>query len=279
MTMNVRNAAVEGRFYPATEERIFEQIREIEQTGRYPVRELKAGCIYGGVVPHAGHIYSGHQTVPFFQLIRRQDHLPETFVIVHPNHTGSGLPLAIDDAEAWKNCIGDVPLDLELAGAMDLSFSRLSHANEHSAEVIIPYLQYYLRKHPFSIVPVCMMDQQPGSARHVAGRIRQAASELGRKVMVLASSDFSHFLSPREGEKKDQLVVDAIMKRDVDGVAEAVRKNHITVCGYGPIMTLMEYAAMDDPSYRIEILARGHSGEVFPSREVVDYISMVFYRS
>jgi AmmeMemoRadiSam system protein B len=276
--MKTRNAVVEGRFYPASREKVFDQIREIEQEGRYPVMELDAERIYGGILPHAGHVYSGYQTIPFFQLIRRAGRLPGTFVILHPNHTGSGLPLAIDDAEVWKNSIGDVPLDVALADAMDLPFSRLSHAHEHSAEVIIPYMQYYLEDHHFSIVPVCMMDQTYESARHVAERIHRAASKLHREPMVLASSDFSHFLPASEGEKKDQLVLDEIMRRNASGVAEAVRRNHITVCGYGPIMALMEYAGMDDPGYRIELLARGHSGEVIPSREVVDYISMILYR-
>lgn len=276
--MKIRKATVEGHFYPSTREQMFDQIREIENNGKYPVKELQTERIYGGVLPHAGHVYSGYQTIPFFQLISRTEGLPETFVIIHPNHTGSGLTLAIDDADVWHNAVGDVPLDLELAGAMDLPFSGLSHAHEHSAEVIIPYMQYYLKDHHFSIVPVCMMDQSYESARHVAERIHHAATEVNRELMVLASSDFSHFLPPSQGEKRDQLVIDEIMKRNTAGMADAVKRNHITVCGSGPIMVLMEYAGMDDPAYKIEILARGHSGEVIPSPEVVDYISMIVFK-
>lgn len=275
--MKIRNPAVEGRFYPSSREGIFHQIREFEKADRYPVKEMQAERIFGGVLPHAGHMFSGYQTVPFFQVIRKIDRPPETFIIVHPNHTGSGLPLAVDDHEAWRNCIGDVPLDMELAGVMDLPYSRLSHAHEHAGEVIVPYLQYYMGDQPFSIVPVCMMDQRFECARHVAERIRHAVSKLERRVLVLASSDFSHFLSASEGAQKDQLVLDEIVRGNAAGVADAVRRNHITVCGYGPIMVLLEYAAMEDPSYRVKILARGHSGEVVPSREVVDYISMVVY--
>lgn len=276
--MKTRHAVAEGRFYPSSREKIFDQIREIERENRYPAGDFQPGRIYGGVVPHAGHVYSGYQTIPFFQLVSRAVSLPDTFVIIHPNHTGNGLPVAIDDADAWKNSIGEVPLDGELAHAMDLPFSRLSHAHEHSAEVIIPFMQYYLKEKPFSIVPVCMMDQDLETAGHVAERIRYAASEAGRELMVIASSDFSHFLSASEGKKKDQLVIDEIMKKNPEGVEDAVKRNHITICGYGPIMVLMEYAGTIDPGYQVEMLARGHSGEVIPSREVVDYISMVMFR-
>jgi hypothetical protein len=276
--MKTRNATAEGRFYPSSREKVFDQIREIEQQAKYPVKDLQPEYIYGGVLPHAGHVYSGYQTVPFFQLISRTGNLPGTFVILHPNHTGSGLPLAMDEADLWNNSIGDIPLDHEMAEAMDLPSSRLSHAHEHSAEVIIPFMQYYMMDHIFSIVPVCMMAQDLKSARHVAERIHSAAAETKKEVMVLASSDFSHYLSPSEGRKKDQIVIDQIMKKNTPGVADAVKKNHVTICGYGPIMALMEYAGMDDPGYRIEILARGHSGEVIPSPEVVDYISMVVFR-
>ena len=276
--MKIRNAIAEGRFYPSSREKVFDQIRKIEQRAKYPVRDLQAEHIYGGVLPHAGHIYSGYQTVPFFQMISRSGKLPGTFVIVHPNHTGSGLPLAIDEADIWSNSIGDVTLDREMAEAMELPYSRLSHAHEHSAEVIIPYLQYYMKDQFFSIVPVCMMAQDPESARHVAERIHDATADTGKEVMVLASSDFSHYLSPSEGREKDQLVIEEIMKKNIQGVAGTVKKNQVTICGYGPIMALMEYAGMDDPGYRIEILARGHSGEVVPSPDVVDYISMVVFR-
>ena len=72
-------------------------------------------------------------------------------------------------------------------------------------------------------------------------------------------------------------MVDSILQRDAPGVEKAVIENRVTVCGYGPIMILMEYARSQDKRYKIEILARGHSGEVVPSREVVDYISLMAY--
>lgn len=276
--MSIRNAAVEGRFYPSTKSRIFDQIMEIEQSGRYPEPEVSPGKVYGAVLPHAGHLYSGYQTIPFFQLIRRHRIFPDTFVIVHPNHTGFGKPLAIDEATFWSNSIGEVPVDRELADAMDLPFDRKAHVREHSAEVIIPFMQYFLADHAFSIVPVCMMDQGFKNASLVADRINKGVAKTGRKIMLIASCDFSHFLPPAEGAALDQTVLDNILDRNASGVEQAVIKNRISVCGYGPIMSLMEYARSREKKYKIEILARGHSGEVVSSQEVVDYISIMAYK-
>ncbi|MDF1576172.1 MAG: AmmeMemoRadiSam system protein B [Bacteroidales bacterium] len=275
--MRSRNAAVEGRFYPSSKSRIFDQIMEIEQSGRYPEPDLSPKGVYGAVLPHAGHLYSGYQTIPFFQLIRRHRLFPDTFVIVHPNHSGHGAPLAIDDSALWSNAVGEVPLDREFAAAMDLPFDQRAHALEHSAEVIIPFIQYFLNDHPFSIVPVCMLDQAHTKAALVAKRIRRGVAQTGRKIMVLASCDFSHFLSPSEGWEKDQYILDRIMERNAPGVERTVAEQHVSVCGYGPIMALMEYAASESPGYKIEVLARGHSGEVSPSPEVVSYISLIVY--
>jgi AmmeMemoRadiSam system protein B len=276
--MNTRHAVMEGRFYPSSRQKIFDQLKKIELAGRYPEPDMNVSRIFGGVLPHAGHIYSGHQTIPFFRLIRKLGIEPETFVIVHPNHTGNGIPVAIDDADFWTNSIGEVPVDREFGLAMEIPFDSRSHAHEHAAEVIVPYVQYYFQEHPFSILPVCMKSQDYGSASLVAERIHQAVRETGRKIMLLASCDFSHFLSPDEGEKMDQYVVDEILSRNMQGVESAVNYHHISICGYGPIMVLMCYSASIDPGYRIKILARGNSGEVIPSREVVDYISLIIYQ-
>jgi AmmeMemoRadiSam system protein B len=276
--MNTRKASVEGRFYPSTKSRIFDQIMEIEKSGRYPEPDVSPRTVYGAVLPHAGHIYSGYQTIPFFQLIRRHRLFPDTYVIIHPNHSGQGAPLAIDDAEFWSNSIGEVPVDLEFARAMGLAFDHRAHVREHSAEVIIPFIQYFGEGFPFSIVPVCMLDQSYLSASLVAASMIRAAKKTGRNIMVLASCDFSHFLPPAEGKKQDQLVLDKILERDAPGIEHVVQKNRISICGYGPIMSLMEYARLKTPKYRIDILARGHSGEISPSMEVVDYVSLLAYR-
>jgi len=276
--MKIRSAAVEGRFYPSTKNRIFDQIMEIEQSGRYKEPDLSPDRVFGAVLPHAGHIYSGYQTIPFFQLIRRHRIFPETFVIIHPNHSGSGIPISIDESTLWANSIGEVPVDIDLAKKMGIPFDKRAHIREHSAEVIIPFIQYFLSDHPFSIVPVSMTDQTYQRAAYVANQINRGVAKTRRKIMIIASCDFSHYLSPERGRELDQIILDRILRRDAPGVEKAVIENRLSVCGFGPVMSLMEYSRSKSADYQIEILARGHSGEVSPSPEVVDYISLMFYK-
>ena len=128
------------------------------------------------------------------------------------------------------------------------------------------------------ILPVCIKRQTTDHAIQLARELLIAKNKLSRKVMVIASSDFSHFVTPEKGLRNDQIVLDQIDAKDIVALEDTITTNQISVCGYGPIMTLMAYAAGIDPSYKTTILARGHSGEVYPSRDVVDYISILFYR-
>ena len=276
--MNIRDAVMEGRFYPSTKKGIFEQLREIERAGKYQVPSIEPVRIFGAVLPHAGHIFSGYQTLPFFQLLSARQDCPETFIIVHPNHSGMGSPTAVTEADIWKNSAGEVPVDRQLAEALDLPSDRLAHAREHSAEVIVPFLQFYLPSEDYSILPICMMDQSYENASRVARKIHEAVSATGRSVMILASCDFSHFLSPQEAEHRDRYVLDAIISGKAAHVENAVREHQASVCGYGPIMVLMQYSRHNEKDYRVEVLASGHSGEVYPSAEVVHYVSMIFYQ-
>ena len=102
--------------------------------------------------------------------------------------------------------------------------------------------------------------------------------ELKRDILILASSDFSHYVSPEYGKEMDDLVIKEILALNTAAVYKTVISNNISVCGYGPIMTLLEYAKLIDPEVEVKILRRGHSGEVMASREVVDYISMLVYK-
>lgn len=273
----IREPSVEGRFYPFGKDTIFDQISEMERKARYPDHEGHYQTTIGAIVPHAGHVYSGYQTIPFFRLLRQRRELPETFIILHPNHTGTGPDIALDPHDSWKNSAGIVPQDQELGDALGYPYDEVAHRHEHSAEVIIPYLQYFFEGHPFRILPICMKRQTSEQAEELAKRLYSVRKHHQRNMMVIASSDFSHFVSPGKGFQDDQMVLDQLDARDTDALEDTVVTNNISVCGYGPIMTLMNYSGLVSKDYRTTILARGHSGEVYPSREVVDYISVLFY--
>ena len=273
----IREPAVQGRFYPSSRKSIFELIRQLDTSERYPVPTLKDISVLGAVLPHAGHVFSGYQTVPFFQFLTWEGHNPETFVIVHPNHTGLGSPLALSPHLYWRNASGMLEVDQELADLLGFPKEADAHRNEHSGEVLLPFIQYYVGESDIKILPVCMSKQTFKTAEELAESLYHAANVLGRNIMILASSDFTHFLPAPEGYEQDQILLDTIFRKNPEEVEKTVRRNNLNACGYGPMMTLMIYSGMNSNEYSIMQMARGHSGEVSPSHEVVDYVSLLFY--
>ena len=274
---NTRKAAVAGRFYPQNKTELKRLIDKILKSERKKIDlSLANRQIFGAVVPHAGYMFSAYQAVHFFELLRHSEIRYDTFIIVNPNHTGLGSEIALVSHSFWETPLGLVPVDKEFAGALNLPVSDAAHANEHSGEVMLPLLQYFI-DYPFKIVPITLSDQTVENAKLIAKKVVETEKKLNRKICFIASSDFSHFLSPEEGKFFDQKVLDKIANKDTEGVFQEVRQHKISVCGFGPIMSLMEYSRLKDENYRSIILARGHSGEIIPSDEVVDYVSILFY--
>jgi AmmeMemoRadiSam system protein B len=274
----IRKAAVAGKFYPGTERALSEQIQELH-TAEIPKinGELAKKKIIGCVVPHAGYIYSGYEAIHFFDLIRQTGEKYDTFVIVNPNHTGMGGPLALDTHDFWETPLGTVELDRELMEHLDIPQSALAHHYEHSAEVMIPFLQHFL-DYPFRVVPISMARQNYENARSLAEKIFRANQSLQKKVVIIASSDFSHYVHPKEGERKDDLVIDEIVKMNAEQVYRVTQDHQVSVCGYGPIMTLIEYARLIAENPVAAVIRRGNSGDVIPSPEVVDYVTILFFQ-
>lgn len=275
--MKVRKAAVEGRFYPGTRDEREALIKKIEDCENYQPYNKDHRGVIGAVLPHAGHIYSAYQTIPLFQYLVNKKISPTSIVILNPNHRGFGAEIALDENDYWENDQGILRLDRELSDLLPYPRDSRAHNIEHSAEVILPFIQYYYNEDTLSILPVSMATRHADACIELGYSLYSAAAELKRDILVIASSDFSHFLSESEGYRKDQLVLDCIAERDIYGLEKVVQEHDISVCGSGPIMALMAFADASSRSWSSEVLARGHSGEVSPSSEVVDYISILFY--
>jgi len=277
MKASVREPAVAGRFYPENKtelERLIEKIYKAEKN-KIDLSFAEKN-IYGAVVPHAGYMFSAYQAVHFFELLRHQKQHYDTFVIINPNHTGYGEAISLESHQYWQTPLGFVETDKEFTNNLGFPVSDIAHQNEHSGEVMLPLLQYFVN-YDFKIVPITLSNQTVDNSKLLAKKILEVKQKLNRNICVIASSDFSHFLSPEKGKQLDQLVLDQIQKKDIEGVYSVVRQNKISVCGFGPIMSLMEYSNLQNEQYNSDILARGHSGEIIPSNEVVDYISILFY--
>jgi len=275
--MNVRTPKVAGAFYPGTQNEINSLLDRILDSEKENIDYSYADKqIIGCVVPHAGYIYSAYEAVHFFDIINKSGAQYDTFIIINPNHTGYGEHIEIDSNDSWDTPLGNVPIDAEFAKALDLPKADQAQSQEHSAEVMLPLLQKFI-PYKFKVLPISMLKQNPDSSRELAEKIHAANASLNRNLMIIASSDFSHFESPDEGRRKDDMVLEQIDKQNTGKLYDTVIGNRISVCGYGPIMSLMEYSRLVSKNPQSSILARGNSGKTRPSDSVVDYITILFY--
>ncbi|MFO8234389.1 MAG: AmmeMemoRadiSam system protein B [Bacteroidales bacterium] len=276
--MKIRKPVVAGQFYPSDRAELNTLITEIFSKEKDNINyDLAHHKIIGGVVPHAGYIFSAYQAIHFFEIAKKCSTQFDTVIIINPSHTGTGNEIAIDDNDSWETPLGRTEIDKDFSREMAIPESDIEEEREHSGEVMLPLLQHFLN-YEFKILPITIMHQTFENAKQVANEIKQANEKLNKKILIIASSDFSHFVHPNTGAKLDQKVIDEIFALNTQGIEEVVRKNKISVCGYGPIMALMEYSKLLNHEPGISILKKGNSGDIIPSNEVVDYVSMLFYQ-
>lgn len=276
--MKVRKAIVAGQFYPREKEELIALIEQIKAKEADKIDlSLAENEIIGAVLPHAGYIYSGYEVIHYFEILKQSKQPIDTFIIITPNHKGRELEIAFDDNHKWETPLGQLKVDTELMNYMSFSKYPEAHYFEHSGEVMLPFIQYYFAQN-VKILPISIGLQNITNAKKVVEQLTTAIKITGRKVQIIASSDFSHYVSPELGMVQDDILLKAIFNLRVEDVYNSVKKYKITACGYGPIMSLIHYSLKSDSKPKVKILKRGHSGETNPSEEVVDYISILFYK-
>jgi hypothetical protein len=227
----MRSPAVAGMFYPRGSDMLLEQVKAcIVKTAR------ERAC--GIVVPHAGFVYSGKVAGAVYSSIE----MPDTFVILGPNHTGAGSNFSIETSGSWRTPLGDVAVDEELAlgilkNSKNIEVDETAHKSEHSIEVQLPFMQYFSKS--FRIVPIVVKHYTPDeyflkACIEVGDAIAHAIGA-GRRVVVVASTDFSHYESQETAEKNDKLAIDAILSLDAKRLFREVGERDISMCGYGPV--------------------------------------------
>jgi AmmeMemoRadiSam system protein B len=274
----IREAQFAGSFYPDSIEKIEKLLGSIINVEKDKIdTSLASKSIIGGIVPHAGYMYSGYQAIHFFELIKSSTTTFDTVVIINPNHTGFGKGIAnLSSAQYWETPFGKIEIDREFSKTLSITSNSSAHKNEHSGEVQLPMLQYFLA-YPFKVVLLTMNIQTPENAVFIAHELFKAQKISTKKILVLASSDFSHFESIEQGFEKDQHLIDQILRKDSKEVYQQVKKNNISACGYGPIMTLIEYSKLITQNPHFKLLRRGNSGDIHPSEKVVNYASFLCY--
>lgn len=234
--------------------------------------------IYGAVVPHAGYSYSGPIAAHAYCEIA-ENGFPETFIILCPNHTGLGTGISIFKEGIWNTPLGNVEIDEEFAEEMIINsdlidFDTSAHIREHSCEVHLPFLQYF--SNDFKIVPMVIWMQDMESGSDIAKSITKTAKKLGRSILVIASTDLTHYESKQIAEKKDKLILDAISNMDEYSLLKAVEDFRISMCGYGPTIAAIK-VSRSLGAKKGKILKYATSGDISGDlSSVVGYCSAIF---
>lgn len=227
----MRSPAVADHFYPGSPKELSQAVTQLFTSTKKIKDKSKALAV---VSPHAGYVYSGALAAETFCSVE----IPETVIILGPNHHGQGAPVALS-TEVWDMPLGMVPVNKEIAESI-LKHSQLikideaAHKFEHSLEVQVPFLQM-LQKN-LTIVPLVLAQIPYSLCEEVAESLAKAIKGSDKDLLIVASSDMSHYEPRRVSSKKDMSALKCIEKLDAYELYNTVRNNHISMCGVIPVV-------------------------------------------
>jgi len=232
----IRKPAVEGAFYPSDTKKLNEAVKAFINKGSN--RNRKAT---GVVSPHAGYVYSGKTAGMVFSEVS----VPDRVILIGPNHTGLGVPVSVMTEGEWEIGGKKVPVDNETAQQI-LKFCRFAqsdfeaHLSEHSLEVQLPFLLF---KNPdLKFVPVVLATFNEQALEELGEAVAHTIEDAVGDVLIVASSDMSHYVTEETARKKDQLAIEQILKLDWKGLIEVVEREDISMCGAAPVAVMLKAA-------------------------------------
>ncbi|MCL4379126.1 MAG: AmmeMemoRadiSam system protein B [Candidatus Marsarchaeota archaeon] len=273
----MREPAVSGTFYPPGKDELANMIDGFIKEARLS-QDVENAVSY--VAPHAGYVYSGRTAAYAFSAMQSKKGIEsiESFVVIGPNHTGHGKPMAVS-MQDWKIPLGVMQNDKELssliAKADGIDRDEEAHRDEHSVEVQLPFIKQLFPDAKCCFI--CMGNQSIEAAHALSDAVADAVKRLGRKAIVLASSDFNHYESRAVAQRKDRPLFELLEKMDVEGFYRRKGEQNESACGYGPISTALLYAKKVHNASKGVLLHNSDSGdETGDTENVVDYASLCF---
>lgn len=271
MEISIREPAVAGAFYPATAAALERDLHELIELVEH--RHPLLAC----VAPHAGYVYSGSVAGALYGHLE----IPAKIVVLGPNHTGAGAPVAVAPHQRWRTPLGDLPIDTVLARklvdrAYAATFDPRAHWREHSLEVQLPFL--LARRPDLEVLPVCLAHLPLQDCLDLGSSLARLVRDSAEPIGIVASSDMSHYLPDEEARRRDRLAIDAALTRDPAALYETVHREGITMCGVVPA-TVTLAAANELGAADAHLVAYATSGDVSGDRKaVVGYAGICIHR-
>lgn len=263
-----RSPSVAGQFYFGTVPKLTRQVTEFIDPS--PKKEK----VIGAVCPHAGLMYSGAVAGAVYSVID----FPETFILIGPNHTGLGARISLMESGEWEIPTGTFMIDEKLSHRIAMNVSLVTkdtkaHMFEHSLEVQLPFIAYFSTQ--ARIVPITILSATVEDCRLLGEGIARAVSAAGYPVVLIASSDMSHYVNDSVAREKDKKAIERILALDPEGLYETVKKERISMCGYLPVTTLI-FAAKALGAHSARLVKYATSGEVSGDYDhVVGYAGII----
>ncbi|MDG6229163.1 MAG: AmmeMemoRadiSam system protein B [Candidatus Thermoplasmatota archaeon] len=278
----VRKPTVAGMFYPADKKGLINEIEHCFLTNpgplELPIPSDDESSVFGVIVPHAGYSCSGGIAAHAYKTIRDAG-LFDVFIILGPNHNGIGSRVALSPHDSWQTPLGTTSVDPILKKSLlggiieldDLSYRY----QENSVEVQLPFLQYIYSEQSFSIAPIVMAMQDHQTSQKTGEQIAKIIKKDGRRICVIASTDFSHEgigygrMPPKElqvdefARRQDSYAIEKILQMDSIGLFDVINEKEISMCGYGPVIALLSAAKFLDKT-TVELLKYGTSYDLYP---------------
>jgi AmmeMemoRadiSam system protein B len=198
-------------------------------------------------------------------------------VVVAPNHYGIGSGVSTFKDGFWETPLGRMRVDSTAASILAqtgvAAFDPDAHRMEHSLEVQLPFLQA-IYGNDVPLLPVSLLFQDRSTAEAVAKGIVEAVG--GRKAVIVASSDLTHYEAAEAARKKDMALLERVVNMDLDGFYSTLEQLRVTACGFGAIATVMLAARALGLSHA-ELLKYANSGDTSGDNlQVVGYGSVRF---
>jgi len=276
-----RAPAVAGLFYPSGGNDLTRMLEDSFRErrfgpGKLPPSKEHGRRVYGIVSPHAGYTYSGAVAANGYYETSAMNF--DCVIMIGPNHYGIGTSLATVKEGVWETPLGLVEVDGGLASRLAvesgiLDFDNLAHSRDHCLEVQLPFLQY-IKKNQFKFVPIIMILQDKTTALEIGESIAETTRTLN--ILLVASSDFTHYEPNIEAHRKDTELIKAILDLDISEFYATLERDNVSACGYGAIASIMTASKALGAS-KGELLRYATSGDVTGDvKSVVGYASIIF---
>jgi AmmeMemoRadiSam system protein B len=273
----IRLPCVSGMFYENNPDYL---MKDIEKLFSKVKKDNKIHSkLVAGIVPHAGYIYSGKTACYTFNEVRKNE-LPDTFIILGPNHTGYGTKIDVCDYEKWETPLGLVDVDTEFIQELlnvdsNVYIDNNAHVREHSIEVELPFLQYICEDHDFKIVPIVISQQIPQLCEKLAESLDTVINKLNRNCVIIASTDLNHYDDQETTTFLDNKIIKSVESMDMNQMIKDIIDYDITMCGYGPVITAICYSKLQNANSSI-VLNHTTSGDTSGDYDnVVGYMSSI----